>query len=119
VLDEPERESFLDPEPIELPRLLWIGCDIATSFPFHAAGAEFGSTSTENTVSRIVPSSTPTIKAPFLSRSRVTLSGFHARDSILLVTIPSTCGHRDLPGVDAETEVCKSVIYVLMMIALG
>ena len=51
----------------ELLRVWWIGTGIASSFPFHAAGQytkNVGNTQdSENTLSQIIPSYTPTIKA--------------------------------------------------------
>ena len=92
----------------ELLRVWWIGTGIASSFPFHAAGLynkNFGDyQDSENTLSQIIPSYTPTIKALSYARScasrtaKISIS----ETSILVVTMPTTPKHKPLPGVDHE-----------------
>lgn len=57
----------------ELPRVWWIGRGIASYFPFHAAGQYINDFENfqdlENTLSQIIPSYTPTIKALSYARS--------------------------------------------------
>jgi CHAT domain-containing protein len=105
----------------QCPRVWWIGCGMASSFPFHAAGVDFGPASLENTLSRVVPSYTPTIKALAHSRLRASIpttdnAGKNNIDSILLVTMPTTVGQRSLPGVDKERNAiqlsCRGVCEV-------
>ena len=92
----------------QLSRVWWIGTGIASSFPFHAAGQydkELESyQNSENTLSQIIPSYTPTIKALSYARSCASKAATFNRDetSILLVTMPTTPGQRSLPGVDHE-----------------
>lgn len=116
VLDQLEAMGFLSSDLAQPPRVWWIGSGIASSFPFHAAGVDFGSKSVENTLNRVVPSYTTTIKALAYSRSRASMytaedAMDNKVDSILLVTMPTTPGQRDLPGVDAESaaiqKACK------------
>lgn len=89
-------------------RVWWIGTGIACSFPFHAAGLydqDFGDNQgSENTLSQIIPSYTPTIKALSYARSCATRAAeISSREtSILIVTMPSTPEQRTLPGVDRE-----------------
>lgn len=92
----------------ELPRVWWIGTGIASSFPFHAAGhydKELANCQdSENTLSQIIPSYTPTIKALSYARSCASRAATVNRKetSILIVTMPTTPGHGSLPGVDLE-----------------
>ena len=92
----------------ELPRVWWIGTGIASSFPFHAAGQynkELESyQDSENTLSQIIPSYTPTIKALSYARACATRAATTNRKepSILIVTMPTTPRHISLPGVDHE-----------------
>jgi hypothetical protein len=113
VLDELEKMGFVSSASGQRPRVWWIGSGMASSLPFHAAGVDFSSTSSENTLGRIAPSYTPTIKALAHSRLRAFKSiGDPPRDnndigSVLLVTMPTTCGYKDLPGVDEERDAVK------------
>jgi hypothetical protein len=113
VLDELEQMGFVSSASGQRPRVWWIGSGMASSLPFHAAGVDFRSTSSENTLGRISPSYTPTIKALAHSRLRAFKSiGDPPRDndnigSVLLVTMPTTCGYNDLPGVDKERDAIK------------
>ena len=92
----------------ELPRVWWIGTGVANSFPFHAAGQynkELESyQDSENTLSCIIPSYTPTIKALSFARSRASRAATIDRNetSILIVAMSTTPGYRSLPGVDSE-----------------
>ena len=104
----------------ELLRVWWIGTGIASSFPFHAAGLyddkDFGNyyqgSSDENTLSQIIPSYTPTIKALSYARScasgtakmSMSMSSMSSSEktSILVVTMPTTPEHKSLPGVERE-----------------
>ncbi|RFU29015.1 hypothetical protein B7463_g7313, partial [Scytalidium lignicola] len=104
VLDELDVMGF---QGSERPRVWWIGSGFASSLPFHAAGVDFGPTSLENTLSRVVPSYTPTIKALAHSRSRASIpvkadANENKVNSVLLVAMPTTVGHQHLPGVDDE-----------------
>ena len=93
----------------ELPRVWWIGTGFASSFPFHAAGQyshDFGDVQdSENTLSQITPSYTPTIKALLYARSCASKAAKvkNSESSILIVTMPTTPEHESLPGVDHET----------------
>lgn len=92
----------------ELLRVWWIGTGIASYFPFHAAGQydmNFENyQDSENTLSQIIPSYTPTIKALSYARSCVLKTAKISinETSILVVTMPATLNHTPLPGVDLE-----------------
>ncbi|KAF4637039.1 hypothetical protein G7Y89_g1037 [Cudoniella acicularis] len=118
VLDKLEAMGLLSSDPAHPSRVWWVGSGVASSLPFHAAGINFGAKSTENTLSRIIPSYTTTVKALAYSRSRASMyttkdSKDNKANSILLVTMPTTPGQRSLPGVAAESaaiqKVCKGV----------
>jgi hypothetical protein len=103
VLDELENSGLLISN--EVSRVWGIGSGIASPFPFHAAGSHLKG-STANTLSRTIPSYTPTIKAFAYSRSRA-LRVAHSNDkkaSILILTMPRTPGEDTLDEVDDEKE---------------
>lgn len=107
VLNELETMGYLSSKTSQCPRVWWIGCGMASSFPFHAAGVDFGPSSLENTLSRVVPSYAPTVKALVHSRLRASIpitdnAAKNDVNSILLVTMPTTVGQKNLPGVDKE-----------------
>jgi tetratricopeptide (TPR) repeat protein len=112
VLDELEMSRILPAGPLS--RVWWIGTGNAHSFPFHSAG-DFSSTS-ENTLSRVISSYTPTIKALAYSMSSAKK---HIQDtketkpSVLMATMPTTPGQKALPGVIREKraveECCRGV----------
>ncbi|KAE8444532.1 hypothetical protein EG329_014456 [Mollisiaceae sp. DMI_Dod_QoI] len=113
ILDELETMDSLGSKTVRYPRVWWIGCGMASSFPFHAAGINFGPTSIENTHSRVISSYTPTIKALAHSRLRASIAIADKPekgniDSILLVTMPTTVGQTSLPGVDKERNAIQS-----------
>lgn len=100
---------------IKLPRVWWIGTGIASSLPFHAAG-QYNKESesyqeSENTLSQMIPSYTPTIKALSYARScasRATTIN-KKETSILIITMPATPGHASLPGVDNEKLAIQNI----------
>ncbi len=119
ILEEVKNSQASDSN--ELLRVWWIGTGIASSFPFHAAGRSIkdfeNSQDSENTLSQIVPSYTPTIKALSYARSCASRAAKinSSEASILVVTMPSTPEHQSLPGVEKEklaiqkitTDICK------------
>jgi CHAT domain-containing protein len=99
-------EELQDDQPSaseELPRIWWIGTGIAGSFPFHAAG-QYTEDYSENALSRMIPSYTPTIKALAHSRLCASRAAKLSNDkiSVLMVTMPKTPGQKTLDGVDHE-----------------
>ena len=99
----------------ELPRVWWIGTGIASAFPFHAAGQYIKDSENaqdfENTLSHIIPSYTPTIKALSYARSCASKAAIinSSEMSILVVTMPSTPKHNSLPGVEQENLVIRRI----------
>ena len=116
-----EVKNIQPPDSHELLRVWWIGTGIASSLPFHAAGQYIedfeNSRVSENTLSQIIPSYTPTIKALSYARSSASRAAKinSSETSILVVTMPSTPEHKSLPGVEKEklaiqeitTDICK------------
>ncbi|PTB38641.1 hypothetical protein M441DRAFT_145867 [Trichoderma asperellum CBS 433.97] len=95
----------------DLPRIWWIGVGLASFLPFHAAG-DHSAGSVENTLSRVISSYTPTIKALSYSRGRAaTALGTDNDDlKLLLVTMPTTPGERPLPGVTMEKTAVQAAV---------
>lgn len=100
VVDElgPLRE----PSAHDHPRIWWIGTGLASSLPFHAAGSH-SIGSMENAYSKIISSYTPSIKALAYSQGQAKRSK-RASGSLLMIVMPTTPGHRPLPGVIEEKE---------------
>ncbi|KAH7186862.1 CHAT domain-containing protein [Fusarium oxysporum] len=95
--------GFDEPKDSELPRVWWVGTGLASSVPFHAAGIHSPG-SIANTISRVISSYTPTIKA--LGHARARTPPGSDMQSVLLVTMPETPGLRNLPGVtDEEADI--------------
>jgi tetratricopeptide (TPR) repeat protein len=105
-----EIHSIKRPDPDNLPRVWWIGVGIASHLPFHAAGIHLDG-STNNTLSWVISSYTPTIKALAHARERGVTSVKIHNDTLklLVVTMPTTLGERDLPGVESEEAAIEMV----------
>jgi len=101
-----------------LPRVWWIGCGLASSMPFHAAGIHtYGSL--DNALSRVTSSYTPSVKALGYSRSQTkhARSDQPAQDQMLITLMPKTPkGANDkvslgaLKGVSNEKEKILSIV---------
>ena len=98
----------------DLPRIWWIGTGLATSMPFHAAG-KHSRGATQNSLSSVISSYTPSIKALAYSKRRSNdLS--QSKDSLLITTMPTTpssnhaSGRKpaDLRTVDEKQRVIES-----------
>jgi tetratricopeptide (TPR) repeat protein len=100
--------GFLSPpRNADLPRIWWIGTGLACSLPFHAAG-HHATASTENTFSCAISSYTPSIKSLRYAKEKATVT--FSDPSVLLVTMLTTPGANDLPGVEKETEeICTAI----------
>ncbi|KFX87738.1 hypothetical protein O988_09307 [Pseudogymnoascus sp. VKM F-3808] len=75
----------------DLPRIWWIGTGLASSMPFHAAGIH-SSGSTENAISRVISSYTPSIKALGYSQHRARAAD-RKGGTLLIATMPTTPGN--------------------------
>lgn len=73
----------------QLPRIWWIGAGPLAMAPFHAAG-EHSRRSTRNTISRVISSYTPTIKALSYARQKDFELLSNPLSRLLIVTMPTT-----------------------------
>ena len=95
-------------------RVWWIGTGVAGSLPFHAAGQYINDfkkfQDSENTLSKIIPSYTSTIKAlPYARFCASRAVKLNSSEISILVKMPTTPGHRSLPGVDHEKFAIKQI----------
>jgi hypothetical protein len=92
------------------PKVCWVGCGVAASFPFHAARSNTGDP-TEDAMARVVSSYSPTIKSLSHSQSRAKkMSETGAeKPSILVITMPTTPDHKPLEGAKMESEKIRQV----------
>lgn len=94
------------------PRVWWIGTGQASAVPFHAAG-EHGEDSINNTISHVVSSYTPTIKALRYARERLDkINGVVAgqEQKLCIVTMPQTPGMEDLPHIKKELSNVRGAV---------
>lgn len=85
-----------------LPRVWWIGAGVLGRAPFHAAGRDHSSSSTSNTLNRVLSSYIPTIKALAYARKKELHLGSKSAAKVLLVGMPTTPGKAALLGVQRE-----------------
>jgi hypothetical protein len=102
----------------DLPRVRWIGCGLASSMPFHAAGLhDYGSR--EHAFGRVISSYTPSVKALLHARSQTKRTQDHqpTRAKMLITAMPKTprgandrMAFSELKGVRKERkQVAKTV----------
>lgn len=98
------------------PRIHWIGVDHLSSFPFHAAGYGWQDPR-RNTMSCVISSYASTLAAQAYAKQKlVTLEP--RSSALLLVAMPKTPGHSDLPGVEREAKTIRSTLQGFMTIKL-
>ena len=94
------------------PRVWWIGCGLASSMPFHAAGIHVNA-SRDNALSKVISSYTPSFKALGHARSQIkrTQKDQPTQDQMLITLMPKTprgandeIGFSTLKGVLQEEE---------------
>lgn len=95
-----------------LTRIWWIGVGELSMAPFHAAGDYSAPDSTRNTLSRVISSYIPTIKALSYSRQKkLELASTPDTPSrLLLVTMPTTPNGASLPNVEEEARVIVEIV---------
>jgi len=115
-----ERLHINGSEHTNLIHIWWIGVGELSKAPFHAAG-DHSRGSTRNTISRVISSYIPIIRALLYARqmrislfdpphplpddrSRNQSPSSESNPGILLVTMPSTDGQAPLPGVTTEVN---------------
>ncbi|KAM0710543.1 hypothetical protein Q7P35_002214 [Cladosporium inversicolor] len=110
--------SLCDGQNPALPRVWWIGCGLASSLPFHAAGIHARGSS-ENALSRVISSYTPSVKALGHARSQIeqARSDQPMRNQMLITLMPTTpkgvndnATFDDLKGVLSETRHVESIV---------
>ncbi|KAI5836999.1 CHAT domain-containing protein [Morchella snyderi] len=92
------------------PQIWWVGSGPLNFAPFHAAGVHTRR-STKNTISRVISSYIPSIKALTYARQRrPALPPAAPPPSILIVKMPTTPDHSDLHSVDQEAADIESLV---------
>jgi CHAT domain-containing protein len=86
----------------------WVGSDLLSLFPIHAAGYH-DSGSQQNVMDRVISSYTPTIKALAYARERSTALSNLLSHKVMLVAMSTTPAHTDLPFVEMEVEELRKV----------
>lgn len=89
-------------------RIWWIGVGQLATAPFHAAG-DHSPGSTRNTLSHAISSYIPTIKALSYAREKE-IELFSGDSRLLLVTMPTTPGHRSLKDAAQEIDDIASIV---------
>lgn len=106
--------GLTQPTGTELPHIWWIGVGTLSMAPFHAAG-DHSPGSSRNTMSCVISSYTPTIKALLYARERELDLISNPDTQLLLVTMPKTPGEKDL--LDVERGVSEIVNITTGLIA--
>lgn len=94
---------LVNQEMSDLPRVWWIGSGLGSTMPFHAAGIHTRD-STANTISRVVSSYTPSIKALAWAQTRHSMIQNRSRGAFMMTTMPTTPGYKALSGVTREKD---------------
>jgi hypothetical protein len=91
---------------IPVHRVHWIPTGALSTLPFHAAG-DHTEGSTDNTISYVVSSYIPTLRALSFAREKFStkeVQGLKPNNYLLIVTVPEAPGMARLPGVEREAE---------------
>lgn len=111
VMEELKAQGIVSPDPPDdaskLPHLWWIGVGRLAIFPFHAAGYHSRG-STRNTISNVISSYIPTLKALSYAREKA-LTFPSTGSSLLFVGMPETPGHASLTS-DIEVGLVVSLL---------
>lgn len=113
VLQHLQFTAKADSDAADLPHICWVGTGLLSVAPFHAAGDYARNADPlQNTMSYVVSSYTPTIKALSYAREkdlRFLDDENRSESRMLLVTMPVTPGESDLPDVEREVESIRLV----------
>jgi CHAT domain-containing protein len=110
--------STLYAEQQAVPRVWWIGCGLASSMPFHAAGIH-ADLLRDNALSKVISSYTPSVKALGYARSQIkhTQGDQPAQDQMLIALMPETpqgannkTRFKPLKGVLTEEEKITKIL---------
>ncbi|KAI6764228.1 hypothetical protein HG530_008017 [Fusarium avenaceum] len=91
----------------------WIGSGAANGLPFHAAGSyrdDLDTNLPKSCLYCVASSYTPTIKALQYARLGAGNVDLTKKISLVLISMPTTPGHSDLPGVRAEKDAIKRAV---------
>jgi tetratricopeptide (TPR) repeat protein len=100
------------------PRVWWIGCGLASSMPFHAAGIH-ANASRDNALNKVVSSYTPSVKALGYARRQIkrVQNDQPTQDQMLITLMPETpqgandkTRFRRLEGVLKEEEMIVRIV---------
>lgn len=94
-------------------RVWWIGSGAANGLPFHAAGSyrdDLDTNLPKSCLDCVTSSYTPTIKALQYARLGAGNVDLAKKISLVLISMPTTPGHSDLPGVWAEKDAIKRAV---------
>lgn len=94
--------------PSVLPCVWWVGGGLMALLPLHAAG-EHCLGSTENTMSHVVSSYTPTLKALQVARKKTWVPLTAKKYRVLVVAMPKTPGYDDLNVADEIAAIQQHV----------
>ncbi|EQL03712.1 hypothetical protein G6O67_005383 [Ophiocordyceps sinensis] len=92
--------------PERLPRIWWVTSGLMGLLPLHAAGSGWG-TSRDNTMSHVVSSYVPTLRALAYVRGKRPRPLGDAGTELLIVSVPKTAGYKELnvqPEVDGVMQ---------------
>lgn len=92
-------------KPKQKPRVHWIGTGLLSMAPFHAAG-DYDAGATANTMSHVVSSYVPTLRALYFGRQERSRESHvpQSNKRLLLVAMPQTPGAASLPAVSEEVS---------------
>jgi tetratricopeptide (TPR) repeat protein len=100
-----------NPSETELwPRVWWIGGDVLSILPIHAAGYH-GSNSTRTVLDRVISSYASTGKSLACAWEKYSRATTSLPQKILLVAMPQTPGQQSLPYVKVEIESLNSMLH--------
>lgn len=107
VLEELQLSGPIDDASVN--RMWWIGVGELSMAPFHAAGYHARGSS-RNTLTRVISSYTPTIKALSYARRKKLNLASKPDTRLLLVTMPTTPGKTPLRKVEQETNTIVGIV---------
>ena len=91
------------------PRLWWVGCGLLNLLPIHAAGYH-DERPPRSAIDRVISSYTPTVKFLSYSRERHDRVDASLIQRAVLIGMPKTPGHADLPFVREEIRELEKTI---------
>lgn len=96
------------------PHVWWVPCGLLNMFPIHAAGYHRPGDADRNAIDRVISSYAPTLKALQYARRTSSTSLEPTCKQILLIAMPKTPGHADLPYVNDEIAAIRALFPISM-----